>query len=87
MAGRIASERGMPQEAEEAWRTLLTEFPEASEAPEAALALAVSRASDPEGRAEAITLLEELIVTRPNSPIVPAARLELDRIRGMGGAS
>ncbi len=84
LAGRIASGHGLSDEAEAAWTTLIEDFPDAPEAPEAALYLAMSRAARPEGRDEAIGLLENLIVTRPNSPIVPAARRELDRIRSQG---
>jgi hypothetical protein len=84
LAGRIASGHGLSDEAEAAWATLIEDFPDAPEAPEAALYLAMSRAARPEGRDEAIGLLETLIVTRPNSPIVPAARRELDRIRSQG---
>lgn len=84
LAGRIASGHGLADQAEAAWTTLIDDFPDAPETPEAALSLATSRAARPGGREEAIALLEDLIVTRPNSPIVPAARRELDRIRSQG---
>ena len=46
------------------------------------MALARYRADQPEGVEEAVRLLEDLILTDPNSPIVPHARRELQRLRG-----
>ena len=52
--------------------------------PEATLELARFRSSGPEGVDEAIRLLEDLILSQPNSAIVPTARRELQRIQRGG---
>ncbi|MDX1568169.1 MAG: hypothetical protein R3223_10245, partial [Longimicrobiales bacterium] len=61
--------------------------PEAAETPEAQLRLARHRAD--EGRQEeARALLEDLILNRPESAVVPEARRELERLRsGPAGRS
>jgi len=63
---------------------LLDEFPEAPEVGEASLALAQYTAGVSGGREGAILLLESLIAERPNAAVVPAARRELERLRGGG---
>lgn len=63
------------------WRELALKFGEAPEAPEANLAWA--RALRRAGRhADAVTRLEHLILTYPNSALVPQARRELELARG-----
>lgn len=84
LAGRLAWSAGFPSRAERAWTALRSGHPEAPEAPEATLSLALSRARDPAGRDDAVTLLEELILSRPDSPIVPIARREMERLKSGG---
>ncbi len=87
MAARIADEIDRQGEAARLRESLAATFPESSEAPEAILQLARYRASTPTGVPAAIELLEELILARPNSAVVPVARRELERLRASGGAS
>lgn len=83
-AARIAAAGGEAAIAAEIRGRLVEEHPDAAETAEAALALARHRARTPDGVDEAIRLLEDLIARRPNAAIVPDARLELQRLRGMG---
>lgn len=87
MAARIADEIDQQGEAARLRESLAATFPESSEAPEAILQLARYRATTPTGVPTAIELLEELILARPNSAVVPVARRELERLRASGGAS
>ena len=87
MAARLADEIDRQGEAARLRESLAATFPESSEAPEAILQLARYRASTPTGVPAAIGLLEELILARPNSAVVPVARRELERLRASGGAS
>ena len=87
MAARIADEIDQQGEAARLRESLAATFPESSEAPEAILHLARYRAATPTGVPAAIELLEELILARPNSAVVPVARRELERLRASGGAS
>jgi tetratricopeptide (TPR) repeat protein len=83
-AARIAQRGELLSEAALIRERILTEFSDSPEAGEAALALARYRASTADGVAAAIALLEELITSRPNAAVVPDARLELERLRGLG---
>ena len=65
-------------------RRLVAEHSDAREFPDAAVRLARAIAGDPEGRDEAVRILETLIVSRPDSPVVPGARRELRRIQNGG---
>ncbi len=70
-------------------RAIMADFPEAPEFADAVLHLARALGQTVEGKAEAEAILENLIVARPDSPIVPDARRELRKIqatRGTGGA-
>lgn len=87
MAARIADEIDQQGEAARLRESLAATFPESSEAPEAILQLARYRAATLTGVPAAIELLEELILARPNSAVVPVARRELERLRASGGAS
>lgn len=87
MAARIADEADQPGEAARLRESLAATFPESSEAPEAILQLARYRASTPTGVPAAVALLEDLILARPNSAVVPVARRELERLRASGGIS
>lgn len=87
MAARIADEIDQQGEAARLRESLAATFPESGEAPEAILQLARYRATTPTGVPAAIELLEELILARPNSAVVPVARRELERLRASGGAS
>ena len=87
MAARIADETDRQGEAARLRESLAATFPESSEAPEAILRLARYRATTPTGVPAAIALLEDLILVRPNSAVVPVARRELERLRAGGGAS
>ena len=64
---------------------LIHEYPDAPEAAEASLALARWHATTPDGRAEAIRLLEDLVTRAPNAAVAPDARRELERLRKAGG--
>ena len=79
-AARWAEEAGMDDLAASWLAVVVTSFGESPEHAEAIYRLARLRAADPTGLAEARALLQQLILDRPNSPIVPAARRELQRI-------
>lgn len=87
LAARIADETDQQGEAARLRESLAATFPESSEAPEAILQLARYRAATPTGVPAAIELLEDLILARPNSAVVPVARRELERLRARGGTS
>ena len=65
-------------------RRLVAEHSDAREFPDAAVRLARAIADDPGGRDEAVRILETLIVSRPDSPVVPGARRELRRLQNGG---
>lgn len=81
---RAADQAGLAAEAVEFRRRIVAEYPEAREFAEAALRLARAVAAEPGGRDEAVRILEALIVSRPDSPVVPGARRELRRIQEGG---
>ncbi len=81
-AARIAERGGVQGRAALIRLRILMDFPDSPEVGAATLALARYRATEPEGVARAITLLEQLITSRPNAAVVPDARLELERLRG-----
>lgn len=80
-AARLAETSGGADAAADLRARLLREHPDSPEAAEASLALARYHASRPDGRGEAIRLLEELVVRSPDAPMVPDARRELERLR------
>ena len=84
LGARAADEAGLTGEATALRRRIVAEHPDAREFPEAALRLARAVAAEPEGHDEAVGILEALIVARPESPVVPGARRELERIRAGG---
>lgn len=63
---------------------LIEAYPDAPEAAVASLALARFRATRPDGRDEAIRLLEDLVTRAPNAAVAPDARRELERLRQVG---
>jgi tetratricopeptide (TPR) repeat protein len=82
-AARMASDGDDPELAAAIRRQILDEYPDAPEVGDASLALAqyyVERSNV----VEAVRLLEKLITSRPNAAVVPGARLELERLRGLG---
>jgi len=80
LAGRLSAASGKPEEAERLLRAAaVKEAP--STAPAAELALAELLISDRRG-AEAVEVLEHLILTHPRSALVPQARRKLDEARG-----
>ncbi len=80
LAGQLYSAAGQPAEAERLLRAAaMKEAP--STAPAAELALAELLISTRRG-AEAVELLEHLILTYPESALVPQARRKLDEARG-----
>ena len=81
-AARMAERGGAGQQAADLRRRLLEAYPQAPEVGEASLALALYTARRPGGREGAIRILESLIAARPNAAVVPAARRELERLRG-----
>ncbi|MDT8341640.1 MAG: tetratricopeptide repeat protein, partial [Longimicrobiales bacterium] len=84
-AGALAESAGLDARAEELLEALLQGYPDAVEAPEAALQLArlhLRRGDTGPAR----EVLEALILRYPASPVVPAARRELSRVREGAGA-
>ncbi len=84
LGARIAAAAGLERDAVRLRRRLVAEFPDALETPEAALLLARALAEGPEGRAEAVAILEALVVARPDHPVAPGARDALERIQARG---
>lgn len=81
LGARAAEEAELDEDAASFRRRIVAEHPDAREFPEAALRLARAVAARPGGPDEAVRILEALIVSRPDSPVVPGARRELRRIR------
>ena len=81
---RAADQAGLAAEAVEFRRRIVAEYTDGREFAEAALRLARAVAAEPGGRDEAVRILEALIVSRPDSPVVPGARRELRRIQEGG---
>jgi tetratricopeptide (TPR) repeat protein len=80
LAGRLSAASGKPEQAERLLRAAAAkEAP--STAPAAELALAELLISDRRG-AEAVEILEHLILSHPQSALVPQARRKLDVARG-----
>ncbi len=83
MGARIAEGGGLvPERAARFRGRIMRDHPYSSEVPEATLELARFMGATPEGVDEAIRLLENLILSQPNSAMVPTARRELQRIQG-----
>ena len=80
MGARIADGGLVPERAARFRGRIMRDHPYSSEVPEAALELARFMGATPEGGDEAIRLLENLILSQPNSAMVPTARRELQRI-------
>ena len=82
-AGELAVEAGETGQAEEVLQALVDGYPDSREYADAALSLARLRIAegDMEG---ARMVLEQLILARPQSPVTPAARRELQKIRSGG---
>jgi hypothetical protein len=80
LAGRLASASGKSADAERLLRVALNKDAPAT-APAAALALAELLLST-RREAEAVTVLEDLILTYPRSALVPQARRKLDEAKG-----
>ena len=80
-AARIADRAGASGVAASIREILVGTYEDTPEFGEASLSLARHKARTPGGVAEAILLLESLIVARPNAAVVPDARLELERLR------
>ncbi len=85
LGARAADQEGLAAEAASFRRRIVAEHQDAREYPEAALMLARAVAVEPGGRDAAVRILEALIVSQPESAVVPSARRELERIRA-GGA-
>jgi hypothetical protein len=81
-AARFAAAGHDAAAAESLWRDVATRFPSSSAAPGAELALArlLAARGDLRGAASA---LEAMILAHPQSALVPEARRELDRVRGL----
>jgi len=81
-AARFATAGGDAAGAEALWREVAERFPTSSVAPasELALARALERRGDLRG---AQAQLEAMILAHPQSALVPQARRELDRVRGV----
>ena len=81
MGARIADGGLVPERAAQFRARIIRDHPYSSEVPEATLELARFMRATPEGVDDAIRLLENLILSQPNSAIVPTARRELQRIQ------
>jgi hypothetical protein len=79
-AARMYAAHGAEQKATPLWETIVRRMPEAPEAPEAELEWARSLRRGGENAA-AIERLEHLILTYPQSALVPQARRELELAR------
>ena len=86
MGARIADGGRLPEKAADFRGRIIRDHPYSVEVPGATLGLARFRGATPAGVDEAIRLLEDLILSQPNSAIVPTARRELQRIQ-RGGVS
>ena len=85
MGARIADGGSTPETAADFRGRIVRDHPFSAEVPEATLELARFKGATPAGVDEAIRLLENLILSQPNSAIVPTARRELQRLqRGVG---
>lgn len=84
LAARAADAGGLAEVSEALRRRIVEEHAESDEFPNAALRLAKSLAGRPAGIAAAMRILEDLVVARPKSPVVPEARRELNRLRAAG---
>jgi len=84
-AARMALRGGVAPLAATIHRRLIEEHPQSPQVGDAALALARFYATSPDGVPAAIQILEDLITVRPNSAVVPDARVELQKLRGRGG--
>jgi TolA-binding protein len=80
LAGRLSQARGDPSAAERLYREAASREAPAT-APAAELALA-ELMLDADRKAEAMAQLEHLILTYPESALVPQARRTLDQARG-----
>jgi len=83
-AARMADRAGEDDAAADIRKRLVEENPDAPEVGEASLALARHLARVEGNTAEAIRILEDLIVRQPNAAVVPEARTELERLRSSG---
>ena len=81
MGARIADGGSGPETAADFRGRIVRDHPFSAEAPEATLELARFKGAAPAGVDEAIRLLEDLILSQPNSAIVPTARRELQRLQ------
>ncbi len=81
-AARFAGAGGDAAGAESLWREIAERFPTSSQSPAAELALARALASRGDLQ-RARERLEAMILAHPESALVPEARRELDRVRGM----
>lgn len=78
---RIADGGSAPETAADFRGRIVRDHPFSAEVPEATLELARFKGATPAGVDEAIRLLEDLILSQPNSAIVPTARRELQRLQ------
>jgi len=79
---RLADAAGAPDAAARLRTRILEEHPDDPVAADALLALARYHAGRDGGREQAISILEDLIASRPDAAVVPNARAELSRLRG-----
>jgi hypothetical protein len=80
-AARIADRAGARPVAAAIREVIVASYRDTPEFGEASVALARHKARTPDGLPAAISILEDLITSRPNAAIVPDARLELERLR------
>ena len=82
-AAGLADRAALHEDAERIRRTIVAEHADTPEAPAALLALGRALAARPGHAAEARSFLERLVLEYPRSALVPQARRELDRLRGL----
>lgn len=83
LAARTADAGGLAEAAAAFRRRIVSGHADAIEFPEAAVRLAKALAERPGGAGEAVRILEDLIVARPTSAVVPEARRVLNRLRDL----
>lgn len=81
LAADFAEEAGRSDRALELRRTIARDHADSAEAPVAMLGAARALGERSEGITEAVEILERLILTHPESAVIPQARRELERYR------
>ncbi len=86
LGARIADGGELVSEAAEFRARIVRDHPDSAETPEATLELARFRGATSDGVAEAVRLLENLILSQPENAVVPMARRELQKLNDGRGS-